>query len=610
MAISDYIPNVFGAQNPMYEGLLGAEDATALSQRSNIAGLLGAAATLATGMGSQGPRRSALQNVLGALAAGYGTSGQAYQAGIEQMANAQKLAQAKLQMQQNAAAQQAVNQALQDPRIANDPTLRAALLTDPQGFLKTWAENAPVQAAISGQPVQPQPAVQAGEVPESPMTVTASNRLSQLEQRRAQLMDINSRLSGVPGERAAKQRDINNKDIESIRKEIEGLSVSGYDFGQLEQSVPTQLKPYVAELKNIAGTGGLSANELAQRVQAIQNASMELQKGQKYDGIVGQYARYMFGTNDASQLTAEQNKNILAYANAPTQADQAKIAIDAQRLKFETGGAPALPVSREQMLGGTQLAPQPAPQAAQAPTVVPRGPIAPMAQPPAPQVPAQMQRTGEVAPAQQTKVQQAQPTKPVVDIGKVVPLVQQPDSKVTPKKKQELLSAQPATIGLVNYTVTQLVDARDAAQALLNSPAELKAVSGMLGPKISQIPGTDAYSGAQKLENLQTRSFVTEIQRMRTASPTGGAVGNVTEREMGALSNIQASLKLGLKEAELRKQLKQYIDSANRALKTIPNEYARTYGYNGEFDDVLKGGVVQQPQGNVLPQGVTVKKVK
>jgi hypothetical protein len=221
-----------------------------------------------------------------------------------------------------------------------------------------------------------------------------------------------------------------------------------------------------------------------------------------------------------------------------------------------------------------------------------------------------MQRTGEVAPAQQTKVQQAQPTKPVVDIGKVVPLVQQPDSKVTPKKKQELLSAQPATIGLVNYTVTQLVDARDAAQALLNSPAELKAVSGMLGPKMSQIPGTDAYSGAQKLENLQTRSFVTEIQRMRTASPTGGAVGNVTEREMGALSNIQASLKLGLKEAELRKQLKQYIDSANRALKTIPNEYARTYGYNGEFDDVLKGGVVQQPQGNVLPQGVTVKKVK
>ena len=47
MAISDYIPNVFAASNPMYEGLLGSEDAAALSQRSNVAGLLGAAVALA-----------------------------------------------------------------------------------------------------------------------------------------------------------------------------------------------------------------------------------------------------------------------------------------------------------------------------------------------------------------------------------------------------------------------------------------------------------------------------------------------------------------------------------------------------------------------------------
>jgi hypothetical protein len=94
---------------------------------------------------------------------------------------------------------------------------------------------------------------------------------------------------------------------------------------------------------------------------------------------------------------------------------------------------------------------------------------------------------------------------------------------------------------------------------------------------------------------------------MRAASPTGGAVGSVTEKEMSALSNIQASLKAGLKETELRKQLQQYINSANRALKTIPNEYARTYGYQGEFDDILKGGVVQQ-QPSGLPSGVTVKR--
>lgn len=668
MAIGDYLSylnptnyNVFGVENPTYSGLLGPEQSQALSQRSNIAGLLGAAAALAQGMGRQGGRRSAAQNILGALGAGYGASGQAYQGGIEQMANAQKLAQMKLQMEQNAATQKAINSVLQDPRFANDPTMKAALLADPQGFLKMYAENAPIQAAISGvstapvsrsvQPVMaPAPVAvpaqkeyseedkallamldakiaadptyknrQAVTPPVAPtqvvptssafpeLTKTASSRLAELEQRRSQLLDINSRLSGVPGDKAAKQRDANNKDIENIRKETESLSTSGYDFARLEKSVPAQLKPYVTELKDLAGTGGLSANELAQRIQAIQSASLELQKGQKYDGIVGNYAYTMFGTTDQTKLTDAQNRNVLAYANAPTQADQTKIAIDAQKLKFETGGAPSLPTSREQMLRDSTVAPTVAPavsatvQPTQATIVTPRAAIPPMAQAPEPIVPTNMQRTGEAAP-------EIKPTTTSVQIPKgTIPLINQPDNKVTPKRKQELLAAQPATIALVNYTASQLVDARDAALSLLNNPAELKAISGLTGPAMAKVPGTDAYTGAAKLENLQTRSFVSEIQKMRAASPTGGAVGSVTEKEMAALSNIQASLKAGLKEDVLRKQLKQYIDSANFALKTIPIEYARTYGYQGEFEDILSRNVVQQ-QPSGLPRGVTVKR--
>ena len=661
MAIGDYLSylnptnyNVFGVDNPTYSGLLGPEQSQALSQRSNIAGLLGAAAALAQGMGRQGGRRSAAQNILGALGAGYGASGQAYQGGIEQMANAQKLAQLKLQMQQNAATQQAINSVLQEPRFANDPTMKAALLADPQGFLKMYAENAPIQAAISGvstapvsrsvQPVMaPAPVAvpaqreyseaekaaladidariaadplyknrQAVTPPVAPtqvvptssafpeLTKTASSRLAELEQRRSQLLDINSRLSGVPGDKAAKQRDANNKDIENIRKETESLSTSGYDFARLEKSVPAQLKPYVTELKDLAGTGGLNANELAQRIQAIQSASLELQKGQKYDGIVGNYAYTMFGTNDQTKLTDAQNRNVLAYANAPTQADQTKIAIDAQKLKFETGGAPSLPTSREEMLrvNVPVVAPAVVPSAATQPAPVVQPTQAAVVTPRA--VPEQ-QRTNEAAP-------EIKPTTMSVQVPKgTIPLINQPDNKVTPKRKQELLAAQPATIALVNYTASQLVDARDAALALLNNPAELKAISGLTSPAMAKVPGTDAYTGAAKLENLQTRSFVSEIQKMRAASPTGGAVGSVTEKEMAALSNIQASLKLGLKEAELRKQLKQYIDSANFALKTIPIEYARTYGYQGEFEDILSRNVVQQ-QPSGLPSGVTVKR--
>jgi hypothetical protein len=55
--IGEYIPtslpNVFGVNNPLYAGLLGADQSQALSKQSNIAGLLGAAAALVQGMGRQ-----------------------------------------------------------------------------------------------------------------------------------------------------------------------------------------------------------------------------------------------------------------------------------------------------------------------------------------------------------------------------------------------------------------------------------------------------------------------------------------------------------------------------------------------------------------------------
>jgi len=611
MALYDYIPNVFGQQGSMYEGLLSPQESAGLSKQSNIAGLLGTAAALAQGMGKQGPRRSGIQNVLSALGAGYGASGQAYQGVIEQMANAQKLAQMRLQMQQNAATQQAINAVLQDPRFANDPTMKAALLADPQGFLKMWYENAPIQAAISGAPaaIAPTAAPATTESTAQPegsvlpdMTTTASSRLSQLEQRRTQLLDINSRLSGVPGDKAAKQRDANNKDIESISKQMESLSTSGYDFSRLEKSVPEQLKPYVTELKDLAGTGGLNANELAQRIQAIQSAAMELGKGQKYEGIPGNYAYTMFGTNDQTKLTPEQNKNILAFANAPNQADQTRIAIEGNKLKFETGVGVPLPKSREEMLGGgvTPQAQAVAPQVTQAPTIIPRGPITPMAQAPAPRVDAEMQRTGEAAP-------EIKPTTMSVQVPKgTVPLINQPDKIISPKKKQELVAAQNSTIGLVNYTLKNVVDAKQAAESLLNNPAYIKSLSGMTAPAMANVPGTDAYTAKKLLDNLLGRAFITEIQQMRQASPTGGAVGSVAVQEMTTLSNIQSALSAGMKEGELRKQLKQYISNADRATKTIPQEYARTYGYNGEFEDILKGGVVQQQP--ALPSGVTVKR--
>ena len=101
MAIEDILsklPKVFGTTPEVYRGLLDAPERASLENRANIGGLLGFAAALAQGMSPQGYRRSAAQNILTALGAGYGAAGQTYDAGLNQVSNVMKLAQAKRQL--------------------------------------------------------------------------------------------------------------------------------------------------------------------------------------------------------------------------------------------------------------------------------------------------------------------------------------------------------------------------------------------------------------------------------------------------------------------------------------------------------------------------------
>ena len=97
MAITDYIPNIFGQAAPSYlPGLLGAEETQNLQNRANVQGLLGAGLALAQGMSRTGPRRSAAENVLGALAGGFGAAGGAYDQGIKNYVTQQQIAQTQL----------------------------------------------------------------------------------------------------------------------------------------------------------------------------------------------------------------------------------------------------------------------------------------------------------------------------------------------------------------------------------------------------------------------------------------------------------------------------------------------------------------------------------
>jgi hypothetical protein len=103
MAITDYIPNIFGQAAPSYlPGLLGAEETQNLQNRANVQGLLGAGLALAQGMSRTGPRRSAAENILGSIAGGFGAAGGAYDQGIKNYVTQQQIAQTQLAQTQAA----------------------------------------------------------------------------------------------------------------------------------------------------------------------------------------------------------------------------------------------------------------------------------------------------------------------------------------------------------------------------------------------------------------------------------------------------------------------------------------------------------------------------
>lgn len=611
MAIEDYIPNIFGSAPTMYQGLLNPKDQAALERRANLGGLLGAVGALAQGMSPQGYRRSPLQNVLTALGAGFAGAGQTYESGINQMANVQKLQQSQAQMQ-------AINQLLQDPEIAKDPAAVAYIRSNPADAIKYFSEMRMFQRERErGMPsAVTTAATTTGGLP----TTEVSGNVQEIANLERQIQGALADARAFSGLRDPVKAEASARVADRLRERQQQLMAAETNLTPRIANAPESYKEQYRTLQSLRES--LKPQEFITALQKIDTEVAQSRKQFKFEGLAGNFAYQMFGTNDMTQLNPEQNALVLKFANAPTEADQTKIILDAQKLKFETGAGVPIPTSREEMINRGAVPP--------AATTVPTSTMAGRnidylqalareeGQPPAPSVSRAMPREAvaprvtAVEPTTVSEVKQVVKDikKPLVDATKR-PLIDQPDSIVPPKLKQELLMKQPSTVALASYALKNVRDARDSAQKLLDNPGYIDALTGTLSPLTVNAPGFDPYTANQLLNNLLGRAFVNELSQMRNASPTGGAVGNVAVAEMDSLSKIQAALKVGMKKDEFTKQLKQYINVSNEALKRIPQEYALTYKYGGEFDDLLRGTVVEQnaPAAEV-PAGVKVRKVR
>lgn len=85
--------------------------------------------------------------------------------------------------------------------------------------------------------------------------------------------------------------------------------------------------------------------------------------------------------------------------------------------------------------------------------------------------------------------------------------------------------------------------------------------TGVGGMLLSQLPATDATDMKRLIETMKANAGFDKLQAMRDASPTGGALGQVSEKELGFLQSVFGNLDQDQSTTQLKynMQLFQFV---------------------------------------------------
>lgn len=163
-----------------------------------------------------------------------------------------------------------------------------------------------------------------------------------------------------------------------------------------------------------------------------------------------------------------------------------------------------------------------------------------------------------------------------------------------------------------NSTMRLLSDVYDQSQSFVSG-----AIPGFVRGQVAQYFGASGAGTAKgQLEGVQVNIFTQELAAMRESSPTGAAVGNVTEGERAALASAYGKLDVGGDPAVLQQNLRAIANAAldlqygtPAALKkavedgTLDAETAERYGARYDIDGTAETGM-NGDLGPVVPLGI------
>ena len=135
------------------------------------------------------------------------------------------------------------------------------------------------------------------------------------------------------------------------------------------------------------------------------------------------------------------------------------------------------------------------------------------------------------------------------------------------------------------FAASRVRAARDQYQLLSERIDELIEQSGGglggnvgFNARFSGVPGTASADLAARLSTLEANAAFDALQKMRDSSPTGGALGQVTERELGLLQSTLAALSQSQSEKQFDEELVRFKQQYESILQRVEADYERQYG--------------------------------
>ena len=187
-----------------------------------------------------------------------------------------------------------------------------------------------------------------------------------------------------------------------------------------------------------------------------------------------------------------------------------------------------------------------------------------------------------------------------------------------PKVKLKLDQSYPQASRALQSSVTNLDQDIQDVERLLADETGLKAITGYLGAYTPNV-FKDATRAQALLDKIMSGAGFSALQAMRDASPTGGALGNVSNQEGSKLEKSVAAFSQAQEYGDFRKALRQYLIDLKTAQENVRAAFDETYSYRGEEPS---SGIVEQTRTrrqrieeetttggrSSLPPGVTVKR--